>query len=319
MKLWSRIVELVELREPATVLALFRICLGLMVLYTVGSVVWHDIVPLVWLDEAYGGYRKLEHGNFLVQWLGGPSPSLVWGLVAAVLVTGVALTLGLGGRLIAFATLWLVMAVTDLNGQAGGSYDELLTSGIWLLVLGPSTATWSLDCYIRTGSWHDPTATSGSWVRWLGTFQVILAYCSTGFQKVSAYWTPAGGYSALYYILQQPSWHRWDMSAAAYVYPLTQLMSFCTWSWEVGAPLVWLWLWLRHTRDRGGRLRRWMLRWDLRAAFALFGLMLHVGVWATMEVGPFSPVTLSFYLCFFHPDELAAAWARLRRRGAPAG
>lgn len=319
MKLWSRLVELTQLREPATVLALVRIALALCALYTIGSVVWHDIVELVWLDAEWGGYRTLKHGPYLVEWLGGPTPELIWTLIVLALVASFLLLVGFGGRVVAFLALQLVIAVTDLNGQAGGSYDELMTSGMWLLVLGPSTATWSADCRIRTGTWHDPGATSASWVRWLGTFQVILAYWSTGMQKLSAYWTPAGGYSALYYILQQPSWHRWDMSAAAYVYPFTQFMSFTTWWWEVLAPVLWLWLWLRHTRERGGRFRQAMLRWNLRNGFALFGLFLHLGVWATMEVGPFSWVTLSFYLCFFHPDELRAAWQRVRGRQPAAG
>lgn len=310
MTLWSRWVGLIGEREPALGLALFRIALGLCSLLTVGTVVGADLVELVWMDAEHGGYRALRKGPWLVELLGGMSPEMTWGLVSVSLASAVAMTLGLGGRVTVLIALWSVMGVTDLNGQAGGSYDELMTCGMWLCVLGPSTATLSADCRIRNGVWHDPSQTVPGWVRWLGIFQIVLAYWSTGMQKLSAYWTPVGGYSALYYILQQPSWHRWDMSWLAPFYRPTQVLTALTWVWEVTAPVVWLSYWTKRHPGPGWRKRVAAYRW----IFVGFGTMTHLGIWALMEVGPFTWVTLTFYLCFIHPDEWVAAWSWLRRR-----
>ena len=46
---------------------------------------------------------------------------------------------------------------------------------------------------------------------------------------------------------------------------------------------------------------------DFRSLYALIGVGLHIGIWATMEVGPFTWVSLTYYICFFSPDEMLRA------------
>ena len=136
---------------------------------------------------------------------------------------------------------------------------------------------------------------------------------------------PGGDLSALYYILQQPSWQRTDLSGLAHVYPLTQLATLGTWVFEVGAPVLLLALWFRATRDRPGRLRHAFNRHDVRLWWLAAGAAMHVGIMLTMSVGTFSLVCLAAYPCFFHADELRRApglrrWLRPpnpRETGAP--
>jgi hypothetical protein len=210
-------------------------------------------------------------------------------------------------------TLQIFLALSDVNSHAGGSDDPLLANGLWLLVLAQSTRTLSLDCRLRTGSWRSAELVP-AWPRYLAVVQLFLMYWSTGLQKVSAYWTPAGDFSALYFILQQPTWQRIDMTWAAHVYPLTQAATALTWCWELGAPLWLLAFWWRDTRDRPGRLRALANRIDLRSWLAAVGVVLHLGILAAMEVGPFSLIALSFYLCLYHPDEYTALLNRVRDR-----
>lgn len=308
-----RFVDFCSTTEPPTVLAAFRIAMGLMVLWTIGVVLMSGSVESLWMDVDHGGYRSLPKGNWLVELLGGKTPEMVWGMTIASVIGGVAMVAGLGGRVTVMLTLWAVMAATDFNSQASGSYDELLTSGMFCCVLGNTTATWSLDCRIKTGKWVNDTPVY-SFPRWLAVFQIVLTYWATGCQKVSAYWVPGGDFSALYYILQQPSWHRAEMHWIAYVYPLTQAMTAVTWFWEVFFPLVWLAFWYRATRSRSGWLRKQFLRWDVRNAFVVVGVFLHLGVHALMNVGPFSFVTLAFYICMYHPDEYRKFGERVRAR-----
>ncbi len=305
--LWGRWVALLSEREAGTSLALFRAACGACVLYSVGSVVLHGMVPVIWLDPADGGYGPVGPGPRLFQLLGGVDPTTVWGVVVATLLVGLLLLIGAGGRLTALLALQGYMALTGINSNTVGAYDWLLTNALWLVVLARSTATLSLDCRLRTGRWSSSEPVS-AWPRYLAVYQIVLVYWSTGMHKLSRAWTPADGFSALYYILQEPTWQRWDMTWLAHVYPLTQVATATTWIWELTAPLLLLVLWYRRTRQRPGRLRALCNRLPLRGAWVAVGVAMHLGILIFMDVGPFSLVALSYYFCLFHPDE----WRRAR-------
>ncbi len=305
MSAWTAWVDLLDRREPGHALAAFRIAIGLCLVGSIGTVALHDLVGVIWLPIEHGGYRHLGGGSWLVRALGGPEPHVVNGLVTAGLVAGVSTALGLGSRLAPLVGTLCFQALVDLNGHTGGSYDELLPNALWLVVLADASRTWSLDCKLRTGAWSDPTPIPG-WPRYLAILQLVLLYASTGTQKVSAYWTPVEGFSALWYILQQPSWHWTDMSWLAPAYPLTQAATVSVWLFELSSPLLLVvYLWRLHP-ERPGRLRAFVNRRDLRVPFAVFGLGMHLGIMATMNVGPFSPISMAFYLCLWHPDEWPA-------------
>ncbi len=307
MGAWDRWVGLFRRTELGESLAAFRVACGFCVLLTVGAVVCADLVQAVWTDVADGGFRRLGAQTWLIRALGGPTTQVVWGVVVATLLAGVALVVGFGGRLSALAAAQGVWALVSINPLAGGAYDPLLCNALWLLVLSRSTATLSLDCRLKHGAWVRDVKVP-AWPRYLIIFQLVVMYASTAMQKLSVHWTPFGGYSALYYILQQPSWQRFDMGWAAYVYPLTQAGTALTWVWELTAPLLLVAMYYRATRSRTGRLRAAFARFDLRKPFALIGVTMHLLTWILMAVGPFTWITLSYYLCLFHPGELRALW-----------
>ena len=310
--LWTRWVRLLEEREDGTSLALFRMGMGLSLLGGTLSVVVTGLVEPLWTDAAWGGMRKYSSIPWLVELLGGPTPAAAWTLTGALLLGSALLAVGLLPRVGALLALQSLLALTWLNGHAGGSYDDLAANALFVLLLTPSAATLSLDSRLRTGSWTSDRRIP-SWPRWLAVGQLLLMYGSTGAHKVSSHWVPGGDLSALYYILQQPTWQRWDMRFVGKVYPLTQLATLSTWLFELGAPLLLLSFWYRRSRTRPGRLRALSNRLDPRVFFAIFGVCLHLGIMALMDVGPFSFITLSYYLCLFHPDELR----RFARRAAP--
>lgn len=309
---WDRWVAWLTVPESATAMALFRVGVGVAVLADVALALHGGIVDDVWLGPAHGGIMPVG-ANWLVQLIGGTTPAVIHGLLAAVAVGGVALVVGAGGRLVAFATLQAALAVLDSNSNAGGSYDELLFNALWLLVLAGGTQTLSVDARLRSGAWA-PRATIGRWARFLVMFQLVLMYTSTGWQKLSVHWMPGGGSTALYYILQQPTWQRADMTWLAWEpwYTLTRIGTAATWWWEVCAPL-WLlaWIWSLDA-EPAGRAARWARRLRVREAYAVVGLVFHVAVLATLEVGPFSVVSLAWYAAVVHPWE----WDRLVRRGS---
>lgn len=305
---WTRWVELLDRRETGEILAIFRILTGLSLVATVSNVVLAGAVDVIWIDAAYGGYRHLgETSSWLVGLLGGPSPALVWTLVGVAVFGGLSLTVGLGGRLTALVCAQAMLALSMLNSHTKGSYDALLSNALWLLVLADSTATWSLDARLRTGRFTSDREVP-AWPRYLAIVQVVVMYFFNAIQKVSASWGFAGGFSALYYILQQPTWQRFDHAWAAQVYPLTQVGTAVTFLFELCSPLLFLVLWFRGTAgrtERPGLIRRLFDRFDLRIPFAVTGFLLHAGIFVLMDVGTFSLIVLSFYPCLFRPDDLS--------------
>lgn len=313
--LWTAIADRLAHREPATPLALFRIACGLSILYTLVPMISADVVSMVWMDRPYGGYRDLEADQWLLRALGGPTDAAVTVLVGLGIASALLLLVGLGSRITPLVAGQVMIALFDINPESGGGHDRLLTAGLWLLVLAPSTATLSLDARLF-GDEHRFLSTRpvAAWPRYLVIFQLVVVYCTTGLQKLGQEWMPWGGWSALYHAILAPSWQRWDTAWVASVYPLTQLGTAVTWLWEVGAPLWLLAFWFRATRDRPGRLRALCNRVDLRAWMAAIGLFFHGALWLLMNLGPFSLVTASFYLCLWHHDEYAALWHRVRGR-----
>lgn len=301
---WIRWVELLDRRETGEILAVFRILAGLSLVATVADVVLAGAVDVIWIDAADGGYRHLGRtSSWLIDLLGGPSPEVVWMLVGVAILGGLFLAVGLGGRITALACAQAMLALSMINSHTKGSYDALLSNALWLLVLADSTATWSLDARLRTGRFCTDREVP-AWPRYLAIVQIVVMYFFNAIQKVSASWTFAGGFSALYYILQQPTWQRFDHGWAASVYPLTQVATAITWFFELFSPLLLLVLWFRATADRPGRIRRRFNRFDLRIPFAVTGFLLHAGIYALMDVGTFSFIVLSFYPCLFSPADL---------------
>jgi len=317
MSRWSRWVGLLDRREPAVALAMYRIAIGSCLLYAVGTVWAGGLVEAIWMDIPYGGYRNVGNEAWLVELAGGASPEVVWPLVIGSVVAGLAIVLGVGGRLPALVGLLAFQNLGRINGHCGGSYDPLMTNALWLLFLSDSTATFSVDAWRRGALWSG--AQVPAWPRWLMMVQLVLLYASSGVHKVSADWVPGGDFSALYYILQQPSWQRIPMDWLAPYFPITQVMTASVWLFEVGSPLLWLAFWYRHTRSRPGWLRATFNRVDWRLLFAIFGLSMHVGIFALMEVGPFSWISMSLYISLFSGDEWARALGGRGSEAAPAG
>jgi hypothetical protein len=307
--MWSRWLALLKERESGTSLALFRIACGLTVVCTIGMVVVHGLAPVIWLDAADGGYATLDGPPWLFRLMGGVNPFTLWLMIGVCIGFGLALMAGWGGRLTAFVVLQSFLAISNINSHIGGCDDQLIGNALWLLVLSRSTTTLSLDCRWRSGSWSSAELIP-AWPRYLAIFQIVLVYFTTGLQKVSITWTPAGGYSSLYYLLQEPGFQRWDMSWLAWVYPLTQIATAVTWFWEVSSPLLLLALWYRRTRARPGRRRAFFNRIHFRELFVAIGLAVHLGVWILIDLGPFTWITLSFYICLFRPEEWSALGAR---------
>jgi hypothetical protein len=309
---WRGWVELLSRKERGTNFAMFRIAVAGVILYSLLSVGLHGLVPVLWVDAAYGGCSKLGSGGLVPSLLGGPTPTVAWTLYAIAFSCASAMLLGAGGRVpIAFLALSYTPLAT-INPEAYGGYDLMIGNAVWMLLLGDANATLSLDCRRRTGRWTSDALVS-AWPRYVIVFQLVTIYTCTGLHKLSADWVPGGPHAALYWVFQDPTWNRFDLrELSARFYVLTQIGTAATWWWEVTSVLMLLVLWFRYTADRPGRIRAAFNRFDLRKPWAAIGVALHFGILVLLNVGPFSLISLAYYLCLWRPDEVERVLARFR-------
>jgi hypothetical protein len=302
-------VEVTSERESPIVLAVFRIALGAVLLGSLASAFTSGVLESMWIDVEHGGALHLRPNSFWIDFLGGASPQVVFGVAGVAAVSGILVLLGLGGFVPYLLAGQAYGALVKINGETSGSYDSMITNALYLLMFSAANATLSLDCRRKSGAFTSG-AVAPAWPRYLLIFQLLVIYGATGLQKLSPTWTPLGGYSALYWVFQDPTWRRFDMDFTASLSPLLALATAATWHFEIGAPLLLLYYYAKRTAEAGGTLRRWLLIWDLRKAFAIIGLGLHVGILLTLNVGPFSFVSLAYYLTLLRPAELEHAWRR---------
>ena len=304
-------VALTSRREGGTTLAVFRILVSLVALFSLLSVATAGLLDVLWVDPAHGGMASGPQ-HFLTRILGGATPGVAWVLWTTAFLSALALLAGSFGRLSALVLLQCYYALVASNPNASGGYDSMILNALWMLVLGNATATLSVDCKVRHGAFTSDESVA-AWPRLALVWQLVIVYFFTGIQKVGTAWTPFGGYTALYYVSQDPTWTRFGGGAlGTYLLPLTRIGTAVTWHWEQSAILLLLVFYYRSTRERGGRLRRAFNRFDLRLPWAAVGVVMHLGILLMLNVGPFSPIALSFYVCLFTPDEVRGALTRLR-------
>ena len=182
------------------------------------------------------------------------------------------------------------------NPMASGGHDDLIANGLWILFFVDSDTTWSISSKLKTGKWCCTTLVP-SFARRLLLFQLIVMYSSTGLQKVSAHWIPFGSMDALWYILQQPTWAKHNFEWLAPLFPLTQMATLGTWLFEVCSPLLLIALYCNNPA-RHSSMPKWIqriLNLPFLTAFVLCGIGMHIGIWLTMDVGPFSFAAIAYY------------------------
>lgn len=310
---WRAWVDFTSEREHPRVMAAFRVAVGLLALGTLLYAALGGVVSTLWIDIAHGGVVRLGNGPWLVEALGGPKPGVVWGIFAVACTSSVLVAAGAGGRLPALVAAHTYFTLARVNGNTTGGYDVLFTNAFFFVFVAGANATFSVDRRIRSGTWYSDE-TIAAWPRRLMVLQLLIMYGATGLQKMSPVWTPLGGYTALYWVLQDPNWRRFDMPWLGGLMPLVRAGTAVTWHWELGAPFLLIWYYADRTRELGGRLRRWITRFDWRKPFAIVGVGLHIGILVGLNVGPFSLISVAFYLAFFTPEELASAVRRIRKK-----
>ena len=298
MKRWRQWVEFLSTTENGTAMAGFRIGIGLALLYTFALPWWHGVADIIWVDSDFGGLRDYSSLPWLIEALGGASPKVIYGVLSAGIFSSLSLVLGILPQSFALIGMIALKTIGWHNLHATGGHDDLIANALWILCFTDSAATLSVQAKYSTGNWTSKREIA-SWPRYLVLFQLVLMYWSTGWQKLSSHWIPFGEMDALWYILQQPSWARYDMQWLAPFSWLTKIGTFSVWMWEFFAPLIFLVLYYENTPSKEGWLRQFFLRYPLRRFYCFFGISMHILIMLLMVIGPFSLASIAYYSAFY--------------------
>jgi hypothetical protein len=202
-----------------------------------------------------------------------------------------AFTLGFCTRLANLAVWLLTYAFLTRNPQVLNAGDAVLKAGLFWLLLSPCGKALSLDALLRR---RPHPALVPAWPVRLLQLQLCVLYASTGAAKLFRVPVPDGTWwdgTSLHYVLNDVTMSRWSYAQLPLPLWLTAPATFASVWWETLFPLLVL---CRRTRP-----------WALG-----FGVLFHLGIWLTIEVGWFSFYTVALYGAWV-PDSF---WRRLDAR-----
>jgi hypothetical protein len=221
-----------------------------------------------------------------------------WVFFVVLLLAFVAMTAG-------YATEWAVPVCfigsvfqTFWNHLPLSSAHQVLIAVLFCLVWADTGSVLSLDAWRRgrrTARDHSVSDAQPVWPLRLIQFQVALIYLNSGLWKLFGPTWRDG--SAVHDSLNLNIFHRFPNAAAPEYEWLLTLGTYATLFWELAFPVLLLHAWTR-------------------SAALISGCLLHIGLWLTLELGPFSWIMIASYVAFLEPHALS----RLVRRGfAPKG
>jgi hypothetical protein len=174
--------------------------------------------------------------------------------------------------------------------------DSVLMAGLFLLMFAQSGRAFALDALHRPRQTGPPTAEA--WPLRLLQIQLCIIYLSTGLAKLGGEEEALTGTwwygTSIHYTLNCTTMSRWSYAQLPLPLWVTAPATYLSLGWEVFFPLLVLWR----------RTRKWAL-W--------FGVLFHLGIWLTIEVGWFSFYMLALYGVWI-PDEF---WDRFARGRCP--
>jgi hypothetical protein len=276
-----------EHRIPPHSYALLRIALGIAGLtallgLTPVEMYWplDGLIPIT-SSRAVPREWLIEHGL---------SNLAGWTLFLVIFAACLAMTVGFFSDAAVVAAFAGQIIQARWNNSPLSAAHQVVTVLIFCLLWAPTGRVWSLDAYLRR---KDANRAVEQWPVWpllLMRFQVSLIYLSSALSKIAfPVWRDG---SAVYWALSLNEFHRFPWVIPSSAAPLLAALTWATLAFEFLFPVF---VCFRRTRP----------------AALWAGVGLHVGLWLTLELGPFSWVMLASYLSFLDPEK-TPNWFRFR-------
>ncbi len=183
------------------------------------------------------------------------------------------LLMGIATRPAAVLAWALSLSFQNANPKLDNAGDTIRIILLFYLMLCPCGAAWSVDSLLKRRA-PGPVYVH-PWPICLIFVQMVLMYWMNGLYKLFGETWREG--SSLHYVLGDMALARFSQVAWPVPYQLTRIMTWTVLAWETLLPLLVIFKWPRR--------------------LALFmGVMFHLGIFASLELGPFALYALCMYL-----------------------
>lgn len=292
----------------ATPIGLFRICIGTLAVADLLMLIpdwttWFSEKGFVpsWLNDIFLGSRVPV--GFGTPW-SVPRISLLSGVTdarigmaffALTILAGVFTAFGLWTRVSSIALAIGMVSIQHRDAAILHGGDTVVRVGCMYLAIAPSGAACSIDRLI--GLWRRKISEApvlvSLWPQRLITFNLALIYLTTTWLKWGGGMWQNG--TATYYPARLPEFYRFPYPQFINDFPFVYLTTYGTLFVEFSmATLVFF-----------KPLRKYVL---------LCGILMHAHIEYTMNIPLFSYLMVSYYICFYDGDEIAAWAGRIGER-----
>jgi hypothetical protein len=247
---------------------------GLFALFMTGPLLFHVGLRLVEVD------RSTWWSFLLKPWQ--DSEAMMQFAMAMWIFSAFLLLIGKWTTFAAIATWVLSVSFANTNHYLENAGDTIRLILLLYVMLSPAGAAWSVDAWF---SKRTAPVYVHPWPLRLIFVQMIFIYFMNGLYKLFGDEWMEG--RSLYFVLGDLALARFSVASVPIPFVLTQLMTWSVLVWEVTFPFLLIFKWTR-------------------IPALIMGVLFHLGIFATMELGPFVPYALCMYLPLI-------PWERLRR------
>jgi hypothetical protein len=285
--------------DTARVLGLYRIVLGLIVLYSFALLA--KDATMFFSDAGLltsTGSAQVFGPNYLTlfDWIRGPGG--VRAALAALFVSAVFFTVGFHTRGSAVALYLLVVSFHVRNVYVLQGADAVIRTMLFFFMFAPAGAAFSVDRLrrrLRTPGGVLPEARVSPWAQRMMQIQVAIIYFMTAYAKLMGERYRDG--SAMYYMLGRLDIHLSGLEQLMNYPVIYTSMTVAAVVMEIPMPFL---LWFRATRPYA----------------SLLGVALHAWIQVFMVIPVFGIVMMTSYLAFYDEADFDRVLARMRRRVA---
>lgn len=226
-------------------------------------------------------------------------------LYALTVVAFIAMMIGLQTRLAVPTALFTSLLHVSWNYLPLSGSDAALRVFLFCLVWTDCGSVWSVDAWLaarRDGAARTPLEKVSMAPLRLIRFQIALIYLNAGLWKIfSPLWRSG---SAVHYVVQSNVYRRLPDGMPPQFDQFVTLLTYGTLAWELTFAFM-------------------LLFAPTRRIALILGVLIHLGMMATIEVGPFHLMMLASYIAFLQPETVSTLPVRLgsmirRRRGLTA-
>ncbi len=227
------------------------------------------------LHDAY----QLRHWHWTVLLFNTDQMAIVATLFALWVAATALLLVGWHSRLMSVLVWFLTLCFINRNPNITNGGDDALQVGLFLLMLGPSGYALSVDAWQARRAGKPLPDVTPPWPVRVLQIQLCMIYLTTGLVKLEGTGFLEGTWwdgTSVHYVLNYVTMSRWSYAQLPVPLWITAVLTYTSVWWETLFPLL--------------VLNRWT-----RTPALLFGLLFHLGIWLTIEVGWFSFYMFPFY------------------------